>query len=93
MFFFVCDWQSSAAMAPVISLMFYAATDVQGSLQAHVEEKNHLSSVTGTSEELGNFKITFGKPTAGEGATGKYAKYVMHLHTNVHCFSKLSNIH
>lgn len=66
--------------------MFYAATDVQGSLQAHVEEKNHLSSVTGTSEELGNFKITFGKPTAGEGAAGKYAKYVVHQHTNVDCF-------
>lgn len=73
---FVSDWQSTASSAPVISLMFYAATDVQGSLQAHVEEKNRLSSVTGTSEELGNFKITFGKPSAGEGASGKYARYL-----------------
>lgn len=73
---FVSDWQSTASSAPVISLMFYAATDIQGSLQAHVEEKNRLSSVTGTSEELGNFKITFGKPTAGEGAIGKYARYL-----------------
>lgn len=64
---------------PVVSLMFYAATDSQGSLQAHVEEKNRVSSVTGTSEELGNFKITFGKPTAGEGASGKYARYLLFI--------------
>ncbi|KAG9259869.1 mannosyl-oligosaccharide glucosidase [Astyanax mexicanus] len=66
---------SSAPQAPVISLMFYAAADTQGSLQAHVEERSRLSSVTGTSEELGNFKITFRKPTAGGAASGKYASY------------------
>ncbi|KAG7458588.1 hypothetical protein MATL_G00222070 [Megalops atlanticus] len=66
---------SSAAQAPVISLMFYVATDTQGSLQAHVEERNRLGSVTGSSEELGNFKITFRKPSAGEAAGDKYATY------------------
>lgn len=59
--------------------MFYASTDGQGSLQAHIEEKNRVSSVTGTSEELGNFKITFGKPTAGEGASAKYARYLLFM--------------
>uniref|UniRef100_A0A8C2JAL6 Mannosyl-oligosaccharide glucosidase n=1 Tax=Cyprinus carpio TaxID=7962 RepID=A0A8C2JAL6_CYPCA len=81
----------TAASAPVISLMFYTATDVQGSLQAHVEEKNRLSSVTGTSEELGNFKITFGKPTAGEGASGKYARY-NYLQTKSPGLDKLTDI-
>ncbi|KAI4903337.1 hypothetical protein NFI96_034371, partial [Prochilodus magdalenae] len=66
---------SSAPQAPVISLMFYVATDTQGSLQAHVEDRSRLSSVTGTSEELGNFKITFRKPTAGGAASDKYASY------------------
>uniref|UniRef100_A0AAR2IP76 Mannosyl-oligosaccharide glucosidase n=1 Tax=Pygocentrus nattereri TaxID=42514 RepID=A0AAR2IP76_PYGNA len=66
---------SSAPQAPVVSLMFYVATDSQGSLQAHVEERTRLSSVTGTSEELGNFKITFRKPTAGGAASDKYASY------------------
>uniref|UniRef100_A0A4W5Q9M4 Mannosyl-oligosaccharide glucosidase n=1 Tax=Hucho hucho TaxID=62062 RepID=A0A4W5Q9M4_9TELE len=52
---------SSAPHAPVISLMFYAAANTQGSLEAHVEERNRLGSITGFSEELGNFKITFRK--------------------------------
>ncbi|XP_059408613.1 mannosyl-oligosaccharide glucosidase-like [Carassius carassius] len=82
---------STASSAPVISLMFYTATDVQGSLQAHVEEKNRLSTVTGTSEELGNFKITFGKPTAGEGASGKYARY-NYLQTKSPGLDKLTDI-
>uniref|UniRef100_A0A4W4FL06 Mannosyl-oligosaccharide glucosidase n=2 Tax=Electrophorus electricus TaxID=8005 RepID=A0A4W4FL06_ELEEL len=66
---------SSAPYPPVVSLMFYVATDTQGSLRAHVEDRTRLSSVTGTSEELGNFKITFRRPTAGEAASGKYASY------------------
>lgn len=82
---------STTSSAPVISLMFYAATDVQGFLQAHVEEKSRLSSVTGTSEELGNFKITFGKPTAGEGASGKYARY-NYLQTKSPGLDKLTDI-
>uniref|UniRef100_A0A672GMB1 Mannosyl-oligosaccharide glucosidase n=1 Tax=Salarias fasciatus TaxID=181472 RepID=A0A672GMB1_SALFA len=66
---------SSAPQAPVISLMFYAAADTQGSLQAHVEERNRLASITGFSEELGNFKITFRKPVTGELTSAKYASY------------------
>ncbi|KAK3523216.1 hypothetical protein QTP86_022939, partial [Hemibagrus guttatus] len=63
----------TASQAPIISLMFYVATDTQGSLQAHIEDKTRLSHVTGTSEEFGDFKITFNKPTSGEAATDKYA--------------------
>lgn len=66
--------QSSAPQAPVISLMFYAAADTQGSLEAHVEERNRLASITGFSEELGNFKITFRKPVTGELSNAKYAR-------------------
>ncbi|XP_065813717.1 mannosyl-oligosaccharide glucosidase isoform X1 [Labrus bergylta] len=66
---------SSAPQAPVISLMFYAAADTQGSLEAHVEERNRLASITGFSEELGNFKITFRKPVTGELSSAKYASY------------------
>uniref|UniRef100_A0A3Q3G6W3 Mannosyl-oligosaccharide glucosidase n=1 Tax=Labrus bergylta TaxID=56723 RepID=A0A3Q3G6W3_9LABR len=66
---------SSAPQAPVISLMFYAAADTQGSLEAHVEERNRLASITGFSEELGNFKITFRKPVTGELSTYGYLQY------------------
>lgn len=66
---------SSAPHAPVLSLMFYTAADTQGSLQAHVEERNRLASITGSSEELGNFKITFRKPVTGELTNAKYASY------------------
>ncbi|XP_076150845.1 mannosyl-oligosaccharide glucosidase [Alosa pseudoharengus] len=82
---------SSAAHAPVISLMFYVATDTQGSLQAHVEERKRLSTVTGSSEELGNFKVTFRKPTAGDAASGKYASY-NHLQTVTPGLEKLTDI-
>ena len=68
--------QSSSRQAPVISLMFYAAADTQGSLEAHVEEKKGLGSITGFSEELGHFKITFRKPVTGELSNVKYAWYV-----------------
>ncbi|KAM8878839.1 mannosyl-oligosaccharide glucosidase [Spinachia spinachia] len=66
---------SSAPQAPVLSLMFYTATDTQGSLGAHLEDGNRLASVTGFSEELGNFKITFRKPVTGELSSAKYATY------------------
>ncbi|KAJ8407547.1 hypothetical protein AAFF_G00274040 [Aldrovandia affinis] len=82
---------SSAPQPPVISLMFYVATDTQGSLQAHVEERNRLGSVTGSSEELGNFKITFRKPSAGETASGKYASY-NHLKAVSQGLEKLTDI-
>lgn len=71
---FFSHHQSSAPQAPVISLMFYAAADTQGSLEAHVEERDHLASITGFSEELGNFKITFRKPVTGELSSAKYAR-------------------
>ncbi|MEE6526488.1 hypothetical protein FKM82_027178, partial [Ascaphus truei] len=47
--------------------MFYVATDGQGTLTPHVEGRSHLTHVTGTSEELGGFRIRFPKP---EGAGG-----------------------
>lgn len=72
--------QSAAPHAPVISLMFYVAADTQGSLQAHIEDRTRLSHVTGTSEELGNFKITFLKPTSGEASPDKYARYFKYHH-------------
>ena len=72
--FFLFTHQSSAPQAPVISLMFYAAADTQGSLEAHVEDRNRLASITGFSEELGNFKITFRKPVTGELSSAKYAR-------------------
>ncbi|KAF4071349.1 hypothetical protein AMELA_G00272160 [Ameiurus melas] len=66
---------SAVRHAPVVSLMFYVAADTQGSLQAHIENRTRLSHVTGTSEELGDFKITFGKPTDGEASPEKYTSY------------------
>lgn len=68
--------QNTGPHAPVISLMFYVATDTQGSLQAHIEDRTRLGHVTGTSDELGDFKITFGKPTSGETSSNKYARYL-----------------
>ncbi|MEQ2205618.1 hypothetical protein XENOCAPTIV_005897, partial [Xenoophorus captivus] len=66
---------SSAPQPPVISLIFYAAADIQGSLHTHMEERHRLASITGFSEELGNFKITFRKPVTGELSSTKYASY------------------
>lgn len=59
--------------------MFYVATDTQGSLHPHIEKTTRLSHVTGTSKELGKFKITFVKPTSGDTATNKYARYFKQL--------------
>ncbi|KAI1887518.1 hypothetical protein AGOR_G00191140 [Albula goreensis] len=82
---------SSAPQPPVISLLFYAAADTQGSLQAHVEDRNRLGSITGSSEELGNFKITFRKPSAGEASSAKYASYNF-LKTVTQGLEKLTDI-
>ncbi|XP_077427821.1 mannosyl-oligosaccharide glucosidase [Vanacampus margaritifer] len=82
---------SSASKAPVISLMFYAAADTQGSLEAHVEEKKRLASITGVSEELGNFKITFRKPVTGDLTSAKYASY-NYLQTRAPGLEKLTDI-
>ncbi|XP_041052088.1 mannosyl-oligosaccharide glucosidase [Carcharodon carcharias] len=67
--------QSSAPENPVISLLFYVASDGQGILQPHVEEKSKLMAVSGSSEELGKFKITFLAPTALKSRNYKYASY------------------
>ncbi|XP_026216230.1 mannosyl-oligosaccharide glucosidase [Anabas testudineus] len=82
---------NSAPQAPVISLMLYTAADTQGSLEAHVEERNRLASITGFSEELGNFKITFRKPVTGELSGAKYASY-NHLQTVSPGLEKLTDI-
>ncbi|KAF7686967.1 mannosyl-oligosaccharide glucosidase [Silurus meridionalis] len=82
---------NTAAHAPVISLLFYVATDTQGSLQAHLDSKTRLSHVTGTSEELGSFKIIFGKPSDGEGSPSKHASY-NYLQTLSPGLDQLTNI-
>ncbi|XP_068607375.1 mannosyl-oligosaccharide glucosidase [Brachionichthys hirsutus] len=82
---------SSAPQPPVISLMFYAAADTQGSLEAHIEERNRLASIAGFSEELGNFKISFSKPVTGESFSAKYASY-NHLQTVSPGLEKLTDI-
>ncbi|XP_067154548.1 mannosyl-oligosaccharide glucosidase [Apteryx mantelli] len=67
--------EGAGTQASLISLFFYVATDGQGTLQPHVEDKTRLASVTGTTEELGHFKISFLKPTAESGTAPKYASY------------------
>ncbi|XP_006011279.1 mannosyl-oligosaccharide glucosidase [Latimeria chalumnae] len=67
--------ESPSASDPLISLLFYVATDGQGTLQPHVEERDRLASVSGTTEELGHFRITFQKPTALKSTTPKHASY------------------
>lgn len=62
--------------APFVSLLFYVATDGQGTLQPLVEEKSRrLLSLTGTTEELGHFTITFQHPTTEAGTAPLYARY------------------
>ncbi|XP_069488582.1 mannosyl-oligosaccharide glucosidase [Ambystoma mexicanum] len=67
--------QSPGTHASLISLLFYVATDGQGLLNAHVEDKQRLASVTGSSEELGHFRITFYKPKGEKSEAAKYASY------------------
>ncbi|NWY07699.1 MOGS glucosidase, partial [Nothoprocta ornata] len=69
---------NAAPCAPqdaLLSLFFYVATDGQGTLQPHVEDGARLASVTGSTEELGSFNISFLKPTTETGAEPKYASY------------------
>lgn len=63
--------QGAGSPASLVSLFFYVATDGQGTLQPHVEDRTRLGAVSGTSEELGDFRITFLRPTSesGEGST------------------------
>ncbi|XP_072112947.1 mannosyl-oligosaccharide glucosidase [Mobula birostris] len=67
--------QSSAPENPVISLLFYVAGDGQGVLQPHIEEKRRLVAVSGSSEDLGKFTITFLTPTDRKSRNSKYASY------------------
>ncbi|NXL68983.1 MOGS glucosidase, partial [Chordeiles acutipennis] len=57
----------AAGPVPLLSLFFYVATDGQGSLEPQLEEGTRLAAVTGATEELGNFTVTFLRPTAESG--------------------------
>ncbi|NXU55680.1 MOGS glucosidase, partial [Turnix velox] len=59
---------------PLLSLFFYIATDGQGTLEPHLENKTRLAAVTGMSEELGHFTLTFLPPTVGS-EKPKFASY------------------
>ncbi|NXN93795.1 MOGS glucosidase, partial [Rhinopomastus cyanomelas] len=75
------SWRITAKMekavgpAPLLSLFFYVATDGQGTLQPHLENGTRLAAVTGMTEELGNFTLTFLHPTADTEGNPKYASY------------------
>ncbi|KAM9329267.1 mannosyl-oligosaccharide glucosidase [Gastrophryne carolinensis] len=60
--------EAAASSSPLISLLFYVATDGQGALTPHTDGGRHLSHVTGSSEELGEFAIHFLRPQGGGGA-------------------------
>lgn len=66
--------QGAGSPASLVSLFFYVATDGQGTLRPHVEDGTRLAAVTGTSEELGDFKITFLRPTTESGEDPKYSR-------------------
>ncbi|XP_063165814.1 mannosyl-oligosaccharide glucosidase [Candoia aspera] len=76
------DWSWRVTVRPertspkplFISLLFYVATDGQGTLQPVIEEKTRLVSLRGQTEELGNFTVTFQQPTT-EAGTPLYARY------------------
>ncbi|XP_069833166.1 mannosyl-oligosaccharide glucosidase [Dendropsophus ebraccatus] len=61
-----------SSLAQLVSIIFYVATDGQGSLTPQMDGRDRLSSVTGTSEELGRFIIRFPKPEGGIGAHISY---------------------
>ncbi|NWQ84868.1 MOGS glucosidase, partial [Columbina picui] len=67
--------QSGAGPVPLLSLFFYVATDGQGTLQPQLENGTRLTAVTGTTEELGSFTLTFLPPTAESGEDPKHASY------------------
>ncbi|XP_053921994.1 mannosyl-oligosaccharide glucosidase isoform X3 [Cuculus canorus] len=67
--------KSSGGPAPLLSLFFYIATDGQGTLEPHLENGTRLAAVTGATEELGRFTLTFLRPTAGSGDDPKFASY------------------
>ncbi|OCT57331.1 hypothetical protein XELAEV_18003710mg [Xenopus laevis] len=57
--------EASSSSGQLVSLMFYVATDGQGTLTPHVEGKRHVTHVTGMSEELGQFTLRFPKAEGG----------------------------
>ncbi|NXD88948.1 MOGS glucosidase, partial [Halcyon senegalensis] len=59
--------EDTGGPAPLLSLFFYVATDGQGTLRPHLENGTRLAAVTGTTEELGSFTLTFLRPTADGG--------------------------
>ncbi|XP_027586405.2 mannosyl-oligosaccharide glucosidase [Pipra filicauda] len=61
--------------APLLSLFFYVATDGQGELRPVLHNGTRLAAVEGTSEELGNFTLTFLPPTGEGEEEPKYASY------------------
>ncbi|KAL8206431.1 UNVERIFIED_CONTAM: hypothetical protein K2H54_003001 [Gekko kuhli] len=74
-----------------ISLLFYVATDGQGTLQPLVVEKNRMASLTGTTEELGDFTVIFQQPTSEAGTTPLYASY-NYLQAKVEGLHRLSDV-
>lgn len=66
--------QGAGSPASLVSLFFYVATDGQGTLQPHVEDRTRLGAVSGTSEELGDFRITFLRPTSESGEGSMYSR-------------------
>uniref|UniRef100_A0A8C4UL00 Mannosyl-oligosaccharide glucosidase n=1 Tax=Falco tinnunculus TaxID=100819 RepID=A0A8C4UL00_FALTI len=75
------SWRITARMegvgspVPLLSLFFYVATDGQGTLKPHLENRTRLAAVTGTAEELGSFTLTFLRPTTESREDPKYASY------------------
>uniref|UniRef100_A0A674HC17 mannosyl-oligosaccharide glucosidase n=1 Tax=Taeniopygia guttata TaxID=59729 RepID=A0A674HC17_TAEGU len=61
--------------APLLSLFFYVATDGQGTLRPVLENGTRLAAVAGMAEELGDFTLTFLRPTEEGGEGPKYASY------------------
>lgn len=66
--------QRTGPQAPFISLLFYVATDGQGVLEPLLEGKTRLRALTGTTEELGPFTVTFREPTTEDGTAPLYAR-------------------
>uniref|UniRef100_A0A8D0L0E5 Mannosyl-oligosaccharide glucosidase n=1 Tax=Strix occidentalis caurina TaxID=311401 RepID=A0A8D0L0E5_STROC len=71
------SWRVTAAggPTPLLSLFFYVATDEQGTLRPRLDNGTRLAAVTGTTEELGRFTLTFLPPTTESGEDPKYASY------------------
>lgn len=69
------DGGAAGSQAALISLFFYVATDGQGTLRPHLEDGTRLAAVSGTSEELGDFKVTFLRPSTDSGDDVPYCSY------------------